>query len=119
MSIGGEEPSQEQISWIKQNTANCWSMVYANTTADTHRFKFNPVPNWLWGKIKDFNKYRLSDSQISIFFNNFLGIIHRASFEQLPDVKDFNEIVDPNRKNISLNLGLNFISIKCMTVCEA
>jgi hypothetical protein len=54
-----------------------------------------------------------------MFFNNFLGIIHKASVEKLPQVRDFNEIVDPTEKTMHLNLGLNFISVNCMTVEEA
>jgi hypothetical protein len=44
-----DEPSQDQMSWLTSNIAQTWSIVYANTTSETHRYKFNPVPNWLWG----------------------------------------------------------------------
>ncbi len=48
-----------------------------------------------------------------------MGIIHRSSFETMPEVRDFNEIVDPKQKTMNLNLGLNFISINCGSVGEA
>lgn len=96
-----------------------WRIVYSNTTQDTYRFKHAPVPNWLLSSIEDFHKYRLSENQISLFFNNFLGIIHRSAFETMPEVRDFNEIVDPVKKTMNLNLGLNFISIHCGSVGEA
>jgi hypothetical protein len=48
-----------------------------------------------------------------------MGVVHRSSFEVMSEVKDFNEIVDPKHKTMNLNLGLNFISINCMTVAEA
>jgi hypothetical protein len=48
-----------------------------------------------------------------------MGIIHKASFDSLPSIRDFNEIVDPAMKTLNLNLGLNFISIHCETVAEA
>ena len=78
-----------------------------------------PVPTCLWSVVEDFNRYRLYDSQISVFFNNFLGIIHKSSDTNMPNVRDFNEIVDPNKKSLNLNLGLNFISLNCSTVGEA
>ena len=37
----------------------------------------------------------------------------------MPEVRDFNEIVDPIKKTMNLNLGLNFISINCGSVSEA
>ena len=48
-----------------------------------------------------------------------MGIIHKASNEEMPGIRDFNEIVDPSQKTMTLNLGLNFISIHCMSVTEA
>ena len=96
-----------------------WHIVFGNTTSDTHRFKHNPIPIWLQNSIPEFNLYRISDNQISVFYNNFMGLIHRASNEQMCTVRDFNEIVDPTQKTMNINLGLNFISINCMSVVEA
>ncbi len=48
-----------------------------------------------------------------------MGIIHRAAIEDSSEIKDFNEIVEPSKKTMNLNLGLNFISIPCKTVTEA
>lgn len=48
-----------------------------------------------------------------------MGVIHRSAFEEMPEVKDFNEIVDPSEKTMNMNLGLSFISIQCKSVSEA
>lgn len=93
--------------------------MYLNDVTETPRFRHYPIPAWIWKTIDDFNKFRLHENQISIYFNNFLGVFHRASFDAMCEVKDFNEIVDPKQKTMNLNLGLNFISIHCMTVTEA
>jgi hypothetical protein len=37
----------------------------------------------------------------------------------MPEVRDFNEIVDPGHKTMNMNLGLRFISINCTSVSEA
>lgn len=99
--------------------SNSWHLVYANTTVETHRFKHYPLPKWVLSIVPDFDRYKLSDNQISIFFNNFMGIIHKASFDSMPAIRDFNELVDPSKKTMNLNLGLNFISVHCMSVAEA
>ena len=104
---------------------SCWSIVYANTTVDTFRFKSTPIPKWLIkSTIKEFDRYKMSQPdkdgvQQSRFFNNFMGIIHRAAFEESSEIKDFNEIVEPSKKTMNLNLGLKFISVHCKTVTEA
>jgi hypothetical protein len=79
------------------------------------------VPYWLTASIYEFEKYKLSDEQISIFFGKEYGIIHKASMlgGAMPEVRDFNEIVDPSRKTMNMNLGLKFISIECGSVSEA
>jgi hypothetical protein len=99
--------------------SNSWHLVYSNTTAETHRFMHYPLPKWVLSVVPDFDRYKLSDNQISIFFNNFMGIIHKASFDSMPAIRDFNELVDPSKKTMNLNLGLNFISVHCMSVAEA
>jgi hypothetical protein len=55
--------------------------VYLNDVTETPRFRHYPIPTWIWKTIDEFNKFRLHENQISIYFNNFLGVFHRASFD--------------------------------------
>ena len=63
---------------IGPNEDPCYHVVIQNQSDSTKRFTDTAFPKWLLLHIPDFNKHKMSYSAFSMWYNQYLGIIHKA-----------------------------------------